>query len=196
MTYRERKERRLARRLEWAESRKKKADASFRAADAIASQIPLGQPILVGHHSERHARRDQERIRSGMDRGCENLKMSQHHGSIATEIERQLDKSIYSDDRDAADRLRERIAETERKAADHAAINRAWRKGGQAELAALTLPSGVKISEKLAERCAKVMADAPWLNAPLDIGHLRASIRQDKKRLAELLLAGEGSGPR
>ena len=48
-----------------------------RAADAAAAQervkeitsgIPLGQPILVGHHSERHARRDAERIERGMEK--------------------------------------------------------------------------------------------------------------------------------
>jgi SAM-dependent methyltransferase len=36
------------------------------AVSAIADGIPLGQPILVGHHSERHARRDAERIENGM----------------------------------------------------------------------------------------------------------------------------------
>lgn len=37
------------------------ASASSRA-HAIMDGIPFGQPILVGHHSERHARRDAERI--------------------------------------------------------------------------------------------------------------------------------------
>ena len=44
------------------------ADAQ-RASDgvkAIADGIPFGQPILVGHHSERHARRDAQRIENGM----------------------------------------------------------------------------------------------------------------------------------
>lgn len=47
----------------------KRANDSARARDAVAAiadNIPLGQPILVGHHSERHARRDAERIRNGM----------------------------------------------------------------------------------------------------------------------------------
>lgn len=46
--------------------------AAERAVERIADGIPLGQPILVGHHSERHARRDAERIESGMRRavGC------------------------------------------------------------------------------------------------------------------------------
>jgi phospholipid N-methyltransferase len=47
----------------------KRANDSARAAEAvraIADGIPLGQPILIGHHSERHARKDAERIESGM----------------------------------------------------------------------------------------------------------------------------------
>jgi protein-L-isoaspartate O-methyltransferase len=39
------------------------------SVSAIAGAIPFGQPILVGHHSERHARRDAERIEAGMRKG-------------------------------------------------------------------------------------------------------------------------------
>lgn len=47
----------------------KRAADSAQAAEAvrrITDGIPLGQPILVGHHSERHARRDANRIENGM----------------------------------------------------------------------------------------------------------------------------------
>jgi hypothetical protein len=33
-------------------------DRAQNAVHAIADGIPFGQPILVGHHSERHARKD------------------------------------------------------------------------------------------------------------------------------------------
>ena len=45
------------------------ADETLAAARARADMIPLGQPILVGHHSERRHRRDLERINAGYDRG-------------------------------------------------------------------------------------------------------------------------------
>lgn len=38
------------------------ADGHARASAAISELIPMGQPILVGHHSERRHRRDLERI--------------------------------------------------------------------------------------------------------------------------------------
>ena len=49
--------------------RDKRADEAERAASQarrVADGIPFGQPILVGHHSERHARKDAERIENGM----------------------------------------------------------------------------------------------------------------------------------
>lgn len=55
---------RLEARADKAEAR---SDAAHARVRAIADHIPLGQPILVGHHSERRARKDAERIRSGMD---------------------------------------------------------------------------------------------------------------------------------
>ena len=44
--------------------------AHLAAADAIAERRPFGQPILVGHYSERGARADQRRIESHMDKFC------------------------------------------------------------------------------------------------------------------------------
>lgn len=49
----------------------KRASESAQALDEVerlASMIPPGQPILVGHHSERRARRDAQRIENGMKR--------------------------------------------------------------------------------------------------------------------------------
>lgn len=52
-----------AARLDQIAANKAKAANAFRAAsDAITSGIPSGQPILAGHHSERRARKDADRI--------------------------------------------------------------------------------------------------------------------------------------
>ena len=44
------------------------AEQALKAVASIADGISLGQPLLVGHHSESHARRDAEKIESGMRR--------------------------------------------------------------------------------------------------------------------------------
>jgi len=48
--------------------------------------IPLGQPILVGHHSERRARRDAERIDNGIRRMVEEHELADHHRAVAAGI--------------------------------------------------------------------------------------------------------------
>jgi Domain of unknown function (DUF3560) len=54
-----------------AERRMSSAIAHEAAATEIARRRPFGQPILVGHHSERGARADQRRIQRHMDKFCE-----------------------------------------------------------------------------------------------------------------------------
>jgi protein-L-isoaspartate O-methyltransferase len=48
------------------------------AVSAIADNIPLGQPILVGHHSEKHARKDAERIENGMRKAVKMWETSKY----------------------------------------------------------------------------------------------------------------------
>lgn len=78
-TTRERKEARIARRMNWASKAKAAADSRFSAVGAIADTIPMGQPILVGHHSERRARRDADRIDRGMAAGVALTAKAGHH---------------------------------------------------------------------------------------------------------------------
>lgn len=57
----ERQEERAERFEDYSESRKADAEAAHKAVHAISDNIPFGQPILVGHHSERRARKDAAR---------------------------------------------------------------------------------------------------------------------------------------
>lgn len=67
----ERAEAKAERLEDLSERKQQQADAAHKAVHAIADGIPLGQPILVGHHSERHARKDAERIENGMRKAVE-----------------------------------------------------------------------------------------------------------------------------
>jgi hypothetical protein len=64
----ERAEERAERFGEYSEARAEDAEQARASVARIADGIPLGQPILVGHHSEKHARKDAERIENGMRR--------------------------------------------------------------------------------------------------------------------------------
>jgi len=61
-----------------SERRTQDADHAQKAVHAIADGIPFGQPILVGHHSERHARKDAEKIENGMRKAVECWKAAQY----------------------------------------------------------------------------------------------------------------------
>lgn len=127
MTYRERREARAERLRGWADKRDDKADASFGAAQIIADGIPFGQPILVGHHSEGHARRDQDRIHNGMRSGIENTRKAEEMRDKADNIERAANQAIYSDDPDAVDALRAKIDKLEAQRARIKAYNESCR---------------------------------------------------------------------
>jgi hypothetical protein len=132
MTYRDRRLARAERLRGWAEKREARSAAAFKAAKTIADGIPFGQPILIGHHSEKRARRDQEKIHNGMRAGCDHADKAVSMAGKAEEIERQAEIAIYSDDVDAIDRLQEKIAGLEAERARIKVVNSLVRKHGLA----------------------------------------------------------------
>lgn len=79
----DRAEERAERFEDYSEKRAEDATRAHAYVSSIADGIPLGQPILVGHHSERHARKDAERIENGMRRAVKMWKTSQYWTSRA-----------------------------------------------------------------------------------------------------------------
>jgi hypothetical protein len=129
MTRRERLEARLAKREEWAAAREARSEAAFDRAHEVASGIPFGQPILVGHHSEGRARRDQARIEGGMRAGVENARAAEDHRSKAAGLESQLARTVFSDDVDAVERLSEQVRDLEAARDRIKAYNASCRRG-------------------------------------------------------------------
>lgn len=74
----ERSEERAERFEDYSDKRKADADNARAAVESICEHIPLGQPILVGHHSERRARKDAERIENGMRKAVKMWETSQY----------------------------------------------------------------------------------------------------------------------
>jgi len=193
MTRRERLEARAERRREWAGSRTRKSEAAFERARVVADGIPLGQPVLVGHHSERHHRRDLARIDAGMAQGCESAKMADHHASKADGIEAQLERSIFSDDSDALEALEAKAAALDRDAERANAINAAWRKhlkateaGDSESLFAAWAALG--IGPKSAERMRGDAMEFSWTRrkGPASASYARANARRARQRIEEV----------
>lgn len=146
MTRRERLERKLEKREEWAEVRRAKADQALGRSRQIVGNIPLGQPILVGHHSEKRHRNAIKKSDNAMRRGLESADMADHHAGKAEGIARQLASSIYSDDPDAIEALTAKVAKLEAERERIKAINKIVRRK----------PKNEPTPEKLAELAAIV----------------------------------------
>jgi hypothetical protein len=77
-TLAERAEIRAERFETYHEKRAEESERTAEAVSSIADNIPLGQPILVGHHSEKHARRDAKRIENGMRKAVDLWKTAEY----------------------------------------------------------------------------------------------------------------------
>lgn len=85
-------------------------DMLYRRADTMASAIPFGQPILVGHHSEGRDRRYRARVHATFGKA-----FALH--DQAAELDRRAAAvgkgGISSDDPEALDKLRAKLADME-----------------------------------------------------------------------------------
>lgn len=79
----DRAEERAERFDDYSDSRRQDAENARAAVASIADNIPLGQPILVGHHSAKHARRDAAKIENGMRRAVNMWETAQYWKSRA-----------------------------------------------------------------------------------------------------------------
>ena len=81
-----RAKRKADRYLQWAEKAEKKANNLMGESDKITDNIPFGQPVLMGHHSEKRHRRDLERSNNKMDKAMELRDKAKRHREKADNI--------------------------------------------------------------------------------------------------------------
>ena len=175
MTRRERLENKAERLREWAAKREARATAQLNSHPEIRHDWAfVTQP---GHIPFR------ARMNAADDRAHENLHKAGAMRGRAAGLADQLDRSIFSDDPDALEALRARIAEEEAKADKYAAINKAWRKS-KGDVAAL-VASGL-VSEKLAQTITETMRLCPYLDRPMDTTNLRANVRRLRERITDI----------
>ena len=103
----EKKAARVERLEDRAEKAKREAGAQYERSRGITEHIPMGQPILIGHHSERRHRRDLERSDTAMRKSIEAGRQA---ASLASRAESAASsRAIRSDDPDAPLALATRI---------------------------------------------------------------------------------------
>ncbi|MGB3780688.1 MAG: DUF3560 domain-containing protein [Tunicatimonas sp.] len=123
--FEERRQNRKERYEELADKNRQQSEERYDAARGIGSRIPMGQPILVGHHSERGHRADLKRIDSNMRKSIKHDGKARHYEQRAQTIEN--DRTIYSDDPNAIQKLKQRLADLEEYQAWMKTINKLCR---------------------------------------------------------------------
>lgn len=105
--FHERKQRRIDNAERLAEKNRQESTSRYKAAGAIGDMIPFGQPILVGHHSEKRHRRDIERIDNNMRKSVEASNKAKYYDEKAEAI--ASNNAISSDDPEALQKLRAKL---------------------------------------------------------------------------------------
>ena len=103
-------ERREARKLRYEELSKKAEEKSNQYSNSNANRILMmtpGQPIIIGHHSEKIARRLHDRAWKDIGKSIEEDKKSKYYKDKIKSIESS--KVIYNDDPNASEKLKEKL---------------------------------------------------------------------------------------
>ncbi|MEP4034124.1 DUF3560 domain-containing protein [Roseibium polysiphoniae] len=130
-----------------ADKRERQSNAFLKAADDLSQAFPMGQPILVGHHSERKARRTQERMHNNMDKAVRASKAVQHWQWKAAGVERHANHK--NSERTRANRIKTLLAELRDHQRDlnHAALClKVWEKATTDE--AITKMAGAYLNKE------------------------------------------------
>lgn len=176
--YEQRKADRIARYRERAERAQAESEAAQKAAGRIMDNIPMGQPVLVGHHSEKRHRADLNRVDNAFRRMSEAEKKARYWRGRA--ITAETSDAISSDDPNAVERLTEKAEEIEREVERMKAVNKLLRKRDAAGLAALGMPEAT-----IARMLNPEAGDEPGF-PPFMLANRRANIRRIRERIATL----------
>lgn len=175
-TYRERRLAKAERLREWADKRDNKAAIHSQAASEYIANTPLGQPVLVGHHSENRHRRQIERFNHNMQASIDNGDKASEMRQRAENIEDAANRAIYDDDLDAIERLQEKIDKINDNKARILAFNKTCRRGQ---------PDTGLLTEELRERYVELKG-LGYLNSYGGLPPAGKSTRQLELRLARL----------
>ena len=183
--YQERKEARIDRMEERAARAQAESAAASHAAHEIMRHIPPGQPILVGHHSERHHRRDLDKIDRNMRKSIEAGEKAAYYASRSESA--ASNHAISSDDPDAVEKLEAKLAALQRLQATMKAVNAYYRKHK-------TLDDCPDLTPETRQSIETSWAHGWYTGIPFppyELSNNNAEIKRTKDRLTQLRLVDE-----
>jgi hypothetical protein len=189
LNYEEKRDRRINKYKKYAKNAKAKSEQHRKAANAAVDGIPFGQPILVGHHSEKHHRAAINKCRNHMDKTIEEQKKAAHYFEKAMAAENN--STISSDDPDAIQKLKEKIALLQKKQDYMKRANKEYKKlqtaNTKGEKYKLQLSEEEK--KKLLEDVTRNKKIGVFYNQPYpgyELTSVNTKINEAKKRIEKL----------
>ncbi len=138
--YEERRQARIERYEARAEKAREEAARAWETERRIGDLIPMGQPILIGHHSEKHHRATIKRLHALADKACAEQRKAEHYEDRAQAA--RENRAVSSDDPEALDKLTARLEAARREHEEMKEVNAILRRtkaeGLEAQAAALT----------------------------------------------------------
>ena len=181
--HQERKARRISSYKGRAAKATETAEQLHDRAREMGSVIPLGQPILVGHHSEGRHRALLKRIDAKHRQASEAYDKADYYEGKAASAEGN--NSISGDDPEAMARYQEKLAKLEKSQEQMKAINKAFKKG---EAAAIEAMKAEGLSEKsiatIVESIRQYPGRVPF--AAWALSNNNAEIRRVKEKIEAL----------
>jgi hypothetical protein len=107
--FEERKQNRKEYAQDQAAKNEQKAEQLYNSAKKMAECIPFGQPILVGHHSEKGDRNFRNKIHNTFGKSFEAQDKAKYYEHKAETIENS--QAIFSDDPQAIEKLKIKLAD-------------------------------------------------------------------------------------
>lgn len=156
----------------------------YESSRSLASCIPFGQPILVGHHSEGRARRHADKIFNDMGKSVAASKKAGYYADRAASVGTN---GIASDDPEAIAKLKEKLAGLERSQETMKAINKVIRSKHMTDADKIEYMTQThKLTEKEAEELLKGDFCGRVGFASYSIANNSASIRTVRDRIENL----------
>lgn len=177
----ERKQNRIDRFEDLADKNASEAQSLRSRADQISERFAFGQPILVGHHSEKRARRDQEKIHNSMRASFAAEDKSKYYADRAEAARKN--KAIFSDDPNAVEKLEDKIARLEKMQEMMKQANKLVRKNDREAL--LDMGFSELAVEQLfkPDFCGRIgFADYKITNNGANIRRLKQRLEQEQKK--------------
>ena len=181
MNYQEKKNAKIDRYKELAKNARTQSTEKHDQSNSMVENIPLGQPILVGHHSENGHRRLLQRSRDTMDKAIELSDKAEYYEKKAESAE--SNNVISSDDPEAIRLLKDKLEKLETTRDRMKSVNKAWKKYVKTEDDKELKELGIEDIPKLKTQVEDGYSWDKQPYASYQLTNTGAAIRNTKKRI-------------